>query len=53
VNETWWLNDQMTDSERVGHERIGNQPAVAAPPEGLGTHDREGLAAFRPFLEGR
>jgi hypothetical protein len=45
--------EQMANRETLEHERIGDQPPVAAPPERLGAHDSEGLARNRSSLERR
>ena len=51
VKDTGWPIDQVSDHKAAGCERVGDQPPMAAPPEGLGTHDCHVIAGFRPRLE--
>ena len=41
----------MADFEAVGYEGVCDQPPMAASPEGLGAHDCQVIAGFRPSLE--
>ena len=43
--------DQVADEEAAGYEGVGDQPPMAAEPEGLGAHDCQVIAGFRPRLE--
>jgi hypothetical protein len=51
VKHTGWPIDQVEDHEATGYERVGDQPPMAAPPGGLGAHDRQVVTGFSPSLE--
>ena len=39
--------DEVADFEAPGYERVGDQPPMTAPPEGLGAHDCQVVAGIR------
>lgn len=43
--------DQVADYETARYEGVGDQPPMAAPPEGLGAHDCQVIAGCSTRLE--
>src|SRR5438105_3932 len=55
-DERLWMRLGLVRAEEMDHLAtggeggVGDEPAVAAPPEGLGAHDREGRVVARVRL---